>query len=92
MIFGTGFGQTSSAQNDGQIVPLTPPFPIIPGTVSVSIGGITVPAQYQGAAPGLVAGVYQINAAIPDGIAPGNAVPVQVTYFEQSNTVTIAVK
>ena len=92
VLFGTGFGQTSPAQNDGEVVSMTPPFPAIPGTVSVSIGGVSETTLYQGGAPGLVAGVYQINATVPTSLAPGNAIPVRVTYGDQSNTITIAVK
>jgi uncharacterized protein (TIGR03437 family) len=91
MLFGTGFGQTVPPLTDGEIVPLTSPFPSA-GGLTVSIGGVSAPSLYLGAAPGLVAGVYQINAAVPANIAPGNAVPVHVTFADQSNTITIAVE
>jgi len=43
--------------------------------VTVSIGGQPAQVLYAGAAPGLVAGVMQVNVRIPDGIGTG-VVPV----------------
>jgi uncharacterized protein (TIGR03437 family) len=60
---------------------------------SVTIGGLKATVTCFGAAPGL-AGLFQINVKIPEGVAPGNSVPVQVTVgtaTSQSN-VTIAVQ
>ena len=47
--------------------------------VKVSIGGVDAPNLWAGAAPGMVAGVFQINVQIPNGVAAGSAVPVRVT-------------
>ncbi len=46
--------------------------------VTVTIGGLPAKMLYAGAAPGLVAGVVQINVVIPQGIAGGD-VPAEVT-------------
>ncbi|MBI3666829.1 MAG: hypothetical protein HY236_11510 [Acidobacteria bacterium] len=50
--------------------------------------------QYAGAAPGLVAGVLQVNAKVPDGVTPGSAVPVTITVGTATspNGVTLAVR
>jgi uncharacterized protein (TIGR03437 family) len=50
--------------------------------------------MYQGAAPGLVAGVSEINVQVPAAVTPGSAVPVTITVggVASQNTVTIAVK
>ena len=56
--------------------------------------GQTVRPQYAGGAPGLVAGLMQINVQIPSGIQTGNAVPVVVQVGGASSQpgVTIAVQ
>ena len=76
-LYATGAGQTSPAGIDGK--PATAPFPAPNLPVTVTIGGVTVSSlQYAGAAPGEVAGLLQINVAIPTGITPGSAVPVAI--------------
>jgi uncharacterized protein (TIGR03437 family) len=58
---------------------------------TVTIGGISAPAQFSGIAPGFV-GLYQVNVQVPAGAPTGNNVPVVLTIGgKQSNTVTIAV-
>ena len=79
-IFGTGEGQTSPQGVNGLLLPsrLPLPAPILP--VEVSIGGIPIAPgdiNYAGEAPGLISGVFQVNAKIPPGVGPG-AVPVVV--------------
>jgi uncharacterized protein (TIGR03437 family) len=61
--------------------------------VSVTIGGQTATVSYQGAAPGFVAGVMQINAQVPMGVTPGPAVPVTISVGNTGglDTVTMAV-
>jgi uncharacterized protein (TIGR03437 family) len=90
-LFATGFGQTNPPLTDGQLNPSTPPLATItsPG---VSIGGTFAQVVYAGAAPEAIAGLYQINAVIPNGIQPGDAIPVKITFGDTSNTVSIAVK
>ncbi len=95
-IFGTGEGQTSPAGVDGAILPNRLPLPAPVDLVTVTIGGVPVTAanmNYAGEAPGLVSGVFQVNAKIPPGVGPG-AVPVVVTIggvASQAN-VTVAVR
>ena len=72
-IYATGVGVFSPPLTDGEIVPLEPPFPTAPGIAEVLIEARfdllieTRPAQitYAGAAPGLVAGMAQINFIVP---------------------------
>jgi uncharacterized protein (TIGR03437 family) len=68
--FVSGLGQTNPPLKDGQIAP--GPAPSINGTdvgffstSSAASGGLGE-ILYQGAAPGQVAGVYQLNVRIPD--------------------------
>jgi uncharacterized protein (TIGR03437 family) len=72
----TGAGQMNPAGVDGQ--PGAAPLPQPAAAVAVTIGGQSVTPQYAGQAPYAVAGVMQINAQIPSGTQPGNAVPVVV--------------
>ena len=49
--------------------------------------------QFAGGAPGLVAGLTQVNLQIPAGIATGDTVPVVLRIgFVPSPAVTIAVR
>jgi uncharacterized protein (TIGR03437 family) len=72
----TGAGQTSPAGTDGLIS--VGPGPVPTGEVKVTIGGQTATVNFAGGAPGAVAGVIQVNAQIPAGVAAGSAVPVVV--------------
>jgi len=76
MLFGNGGGLPVSTIGDGGygsgINNLALP-------VKVSIGGVDAQNLWAGAAPGMVAGVFQINVQIPDGASAGSAVPVRVT-------------
>jgi uncharacterized protein (TIGR03437 family) len=81
-IYLTGAGATNPASVDGAITGLTPPFPSVTQPVTVTMGGVPIPAQnitYSGAAPELVEGVTQINVLIPSTVAPGPTVPIIVT-------------
>ena len=91
-IYATGEGATTPSGVDGVITGPTPPQPILP--VSVQIDGIDVIVEYAGAAPGIVAGVLQVNARIPDSAHLGPAVPVLVKVGGNTSQpgVTVAVK
>jgi uncharacterized protein (TIGR03437 family) len=74
-IFATGAGLMSPAVPDGTVtqgrsVPVNP--------VSVQIGGMAAEVLYLGAAPGLVAGVLQVNVRVPAAVASGN-IPIVLT-------------
>ena len=58
----------------------------------VTMGGIAAEVTYSGLAPNYV-GLYQVNAVIPSGVTPGNAVPVVITINGvPSNTATLAIQ
>jgi uncharacterized protein (TIGR03437 family) len=62
--------------------------------VAVSIDGQPAQVIYAGAAPGMVAGVMQINVQIPIGTQPGAAVPVTLAVGKHisAQNVSIAVQ
>jgi uncharacterized protein (TIGR03437 family) len=87
----TGVGQTNPPGVDGSVN--TVPLPQVQATVTATVGGQPASVNFAGGAPGLVAGVIQVNVQVPSGITAGAAVPVVVT-LGTSNTqsgVTIAV-
>lgn len=76
-LFATGEGQTDPAGLTGKLATGSPlPTPLLP--VTVQIGGQTATLMYAGELP-QGAGVMQINAVVPDGITPGDSVPVTLT-------------
>jgi uncharacterized protein (TIGR03437 family) len=62
--------------------------------VSVTIGGLPASVSYAGPAPGLVTGVFQINATVPSAVTTGNAVPVVVQAGSNASlsNITLAVQ
>jgi uncharacterized protein (TIGR03437 family) len=73
-LYATGEGQTTPAGVDGKAASVPYPYPNLP--VTATVGGQDAPVKYAGGAPGLVAGLMQVNIQIPSGIQTGNAVPV----------------
>lgn len=91
-IFATGAGVTTPASIDGFVA--SAPLPVPTAAVSVAMGGFPCQVNFVGAAPGLVSGVLQINAQVPAGVSPGNAVPVQLSIGTANSlpSVTLAVQ
>ncbi len=83
-LYATGEGQTAPAGVDGKLAGSTAPHPLLP--VSVTVGGIQAPVQYQCGAPGEVAGLMQVNVQIPSGVRPGGYVPVVLQVGDGSST------
>jgi uncharacterized protein (TIGR03437 family) len=91
-IFASGAGQTNPPGVDGQVTGTILPAPVLP--VTVQIGGLNAKVSYAGAAPGLVAGVTQVNALIPSGVNSGPALPIELSVGGVSSQagVTVAIK
>jgi uncharacterized protein (TIGR03437 family) len=93
VFYATGMGQTSPGGVDGSVTGYDNlPQPLLP--VTVTIGGQPAQVYYAGAAPGMVAGVAQINVMIPATVASSDAVPVTLTVGKQVSpqNVTVAVQ
>jgi uncharacterized protein (TIGR03437 family) len=91
-LYGTGEGQTSPRGIDGLIAATILPKPVLP--VTVTIGTKTLDSlPYAGAAPGALAGLFQINAQIPCDAPLGN-VPVIVKIGDKQSVsgLTVAVR
>jgi uncharacterized protein (TIGR03437 family) len=92
-LFATGEGQTNPGGVDGQLAPgaLPLPAPLLP--VSVDIGNVTADVFYSGAAPTLVAGVFQVNVRIPANAPSGSAlVGLRVGNATSRPGVTLAIQ
>jgi uncharacterized protein (TIGR03437 family) len=86
-MYGTGQGQTNPAGVDGTLATGSVlPQPVLP--VTVQIGGQNATVYYAGAAPDLVAGVFQINVEVPTGLQPGNQ-PVVVNVGTQTSAANV---
>jgi uncharacterized protein (TIGR03437 family) len=87
-----GAGIMSPAQADGAITPLSPPWPAPLQKVAVTIGGVPARINYAGAAPGLVAGVLQVNVEVPETAVAGSTVLLSLVVGASTAEVTLAVQ
>jgi uncharacterized protein (TIGR03437 family) len=92
VLYVTGEGETNPGGIDGRPALDSYPKPRLP--VTVKIGGVNAQVAYAAAAPGLVAGVMQVNVKVPDTIESGPTVPVSVTVGTNTSRsgVTLAVR
>ncbi|HVW10911.1 MAG TPA: IPT/TIG domain-containing protein [Bryobacteraceae bacterium] len=71
ILYATGEGQTTPGGVDGQLAPSNAPIPV--HSVTATVNGIPASVTYAGGAPGIVAGVMQVNLQIPSGVPSGAA-------------------
>lgn len=98
-IFATGLGKaTPNGDANGKVLATGSLAPVDGSTIyetvekpKVTVGGVPATVGFSGIAPGN-AGLYQINITIPDGVTPGDDVPIVVTMGASTDTVTIAIK
>jgi uncharacterized protein (TIGR03437 family) len=74
VFYATGEGETTPAGIDGK--PAGEPLPRPQAAISLNVGGTPAEILYAGGAPGLVAGVMQINARLNPNTPSGPAVEV----------------
>jgi len=78
---GEALSMYTTSLADGSVIP-----------PQVIVGGRLAQVLYFGVAPGYP-GYYQVNFVVPDGVPPGPAVSVRLTYVgRSSNAVTLAVQ
>jgi uncharacterized protein (TIGR03437 family) len=87
-IFMTGEGVTSPPGVDGSITRNSITVPVLP--VAVTIGGEPATVSFKGEAPGLIAGILQLNVTIPPTV-PSGANQVQVTIGGNSTQANLTV-
>jgi uncharacterized protein (TIGR03437 family) len=87
-IYMTGEGVTSPPGTTGAITANATTVPVLP--VAVKIGGQPATVVFAGAAPGLVAGVLQVNVMIPPTVTSG-ANPVSVTIGSNTSQANLTV-
>jgi uncharacterized protein (TIGR03437 family) len=81
--FATGDGVEDPASVDGVVNGDFIHAPVLP--VSATIGGQTAQVLFYGSAPGLLAGVLQVEVVVPTGASTG-AQPVVLTVGTASST------
>ena len=91
LLYATGEGATDPAGQDGVIT--TDFFHTPLASVSLTIGGKPATVVFAGSAPGMIAGVLEVEAIVPAGAGTG-AVPVVLTVGSASSqtTATISLK
>jgi uncharacterized protein (TIGR03437 family) len=91
VIYCAGLGPVNPPVAAGSAAPSSPPA-VTTNPVTVTIGGKSAQVFFSGLVGGF-AGLYQVNAYVPTGIAPGDAVPLVVSVDAfNSAPVTVAVK
>ena len=84
MIYCAGLGAVSPKVAEGVAPPGEPPLSTTDNQVPVTIGGKPATVSFSGLTPG-DPGLYQINAVVPPGIAPGDAVPLVISVAGQTS-------
>jgi adhesin/invasin len=91
VIYCTGLGAVNPAVPAGTAAPSSP-LSETTNRVTVTLGGRPAQVAFSGLTPGF-AGLYQVNAVVPEGVAAGDQVPVVLTVAGQAGRpVTIAVR
>ena len=67
-IYATGTGALATPIDDGAITPIPPPFIVLASPPQVTFAGVPGEVLWAGSAPGLIAGVTQINVQLPSDL------------------------
>jgi uncharacterized protein (TIGR03437 family) len=92
VLYASGAGQMLPASEDGAITGTVLAQPVAP--VSVLVDGQDTQVIYAGAAPGLVAGLIQVNFRLPPQVRTGSAIGIllKVGRFTSQPGVTLAIR
>ncbi len=89
-LYATGEGQTLPAGVDGK--PAAAPLPQPVARVTATIGGVAAEVSYAGGAPGLIAGVMQVNVVVPAGLTGEVPVVISAGGVASQPGVTVALR
>jgi uncharacterized protein (TIGR03437 family) len=89
VIYSTGLGAVSPRGVAGAPIAY-PPLSNANATVTVTLGGVSLPVLFAGATPGS-AGLYQVNATVPTGVAPSSQAPLILTQNGQSSPTGVTI-
>jgi uncharacterized protein (TIGR03437 family) len=91
-VYADGLGQTNPPGVDGAVTDST--LSTAAASVSASVDGVDSEVLCAGTAPGIVAGVFQVNVRVPEAAAPGSTVPLVLTAGGASSQagVTLAIQ
>jgi uncharacterized protein (TIGR03437 family) len=93
-IYATGTGALASPITDGEVTPIPPPYIVLADNPLVTFAGVAGAVLWAGSAPGLIAGVTQINVQLPTLPAGTNPAAVPVVLIQpgvQSPSASISV-
>jgi uncharacterized protein (TIGR03437 family) len=90
VIYATGLGAVTPFVSSGVPAP-SQPLSQASTPFNVVIGGVNVPPQFAGLAPGFV-GVFQINVQLPMGIPQGRTTLSIVGFGAESNKVELMIQ
>jgi uncharacterized protein (TIGR03437 family) len=92
-VFMTGAGSMAPSIGDGQLGPVQPPYPVPVLGASATVNGIGAPVLFLGQAPGLIAGLIQVDIQLPAVPAGNAALGVYIgNYQTQIGGTTVAVQ
>ncbi len=89
VIYCIGLGTVNPSVPAGSGSPLGGPVSNTTAPVSVTIGGQPAQVLFSGLVPGF-AGLYQVNAVVPNGVAAGSQVPVTISVAGQNSVSAIS--
>jgi uncharacterized protein (TIGR03437 family) len=88
MVYGTGFGPLQSAVADGQAIGSAI---LLTGRVTATIGGVAANVSYAGSAPGLIAGLVQVNVQVPAGLPANPYTPITLSVGSATTQLGVTV-
>ena len=92
-VYLTGIGSLAPFIPDGSLGPLAAPFPAPVNAITATIGGAPAPVVFAGQAPGLIAGMAQVNVQVPESAQTGDVpITIYAASYYWSPATTIAVK
>jgi uncharacterized protein (TIGR03437 family) len=87
-IYATGTGYLETDLTDGQLTPIPPPYITTEVTGVVTFAGVAGATLWSGSAPGLIAGVAQINVQLPTALPSGTALGAVPVILDWADTLS----